>query len=160
MSEPAPLAPIIIRRGKRGKHPYHGGSWKVAYADFVTAMMAFFLVMWLLGVATAEQRAAVSEYFNNPSMTPGSATMAPPGKMGPGGASDSAITLGGAMDMSHGPGRDKHGSNKGEVNKDNQSGLASADTKAAEKALRLHVDSPGTKAAGDSRTLNFRVFAP
>ncbi len=136
MSEPDALPPIIIRRGKRGKHPYHGGSWKVAYADFVTAMMAFFLVMWLLGVATAEQRAAVSEYFNNPSMTPGSATMAPPGKMGPGGASDSAITLGGAMDRSHGPGRDKHGANKGEVNKDNQSRLASANTEAAEKALR------------------------
>jgi chemotaxis protein MotB len=97
---------IVVRRAKRQKHGHHGGAWKVAYADFVTAMMAFFLVMWLIGVGTKQQRAAISEYFKNPSMTPGNATMAPPGKMGPGGASDSAIKLGGAMDMPHGPGKD------------------------------------------------------
>ena len=101
-------APIIIRRAKRQKHGHHGGAWKVAYADFVTAMMAFFLVMWILGIGTREQRAAIAEYFNNPSMTPGNATMAPPGHMGPGGASDSAVQLGGAMDLSHGPGKDRH----------------------------------------------------
>jgi chemotaxis protein MotB len=78
----------------------------VAYADFVTAMMAFFLVMWLIGVGTKQQRAAIAEYFKNPSMAQGNATMAPPGKVGPGGASDSAIKLGGAMDMPHGPGKD------------------------------------------------------
>lgn len=103
------LQPIIIRRSRRKKHGHHGGAWKVAYADFVTAMMAFFLVMWLLGVGTTAQKAAISEYFKNPSMTPGTATVAPPGKFGPGGASDSMIQLGGAMDMSHGPGKDKHG---------------------------------------------------
>jgi chemotaxis protein MotB len=97
---------IVVRRSRRKKHAHHGGAWKVAYADFVTAMMAFFLVMWLIGVGTKQQRAAIAEYFKNPSMTPGNATMAPPGKMGPGGASDSAIKLGGAMDMSHGPGKD------------------------------------------------------
>jgi chemotaxis protein MotB len=79
----------------------------VAYADFVTAMMAFFLVMWLLGVGTRQQRAAIAEYFKNPSMAPGTATMAPPGKLGPGGASDSMIKLGGAMDIPHGPGKDR-----------------------------------------------------
>lgn len=103
------VQPIIVRRARRKKHGHHGGAWKVAYADFVTAMMAFFLVMWLLGIGTREQRAAVSEYFKNPSMTPGTATMAPPGKMGPGGASDSMITLGGAMDLPRGPGKDKRG---------------------------------------------------
>lgn len=100
---------IIIRRGKKAGHGHHGGAWKVAYADFVTAMMAFFLVMWLLGVGTREQKAAVSEYFKNPSNTPGTATMAPPGKIGPGGASDSVIKLGGGMDVSRGSGKDKHG---------------------------------------------------
>ena len=74
-----------------------GRAWKVAYADFVTAMMAFFLVMWIIGVGTRQQKAAISEYFRNPSATPGNATVAPPGKMGPGGASDSMIKLGGAM---------------------------------------------------------------
>ena len=98
--------PIIVIKKKGGHGGHHGGAWKVAYADFVTAMMAFFLVMWLIGVGTKQQRAAIAEYFKNPSMTPGNATMAPPGKMGPGGASDSAIKLGGAMDMPHGPGKD------------------------------------------------------
>ncbi len=103
------VQPIIIRKARRQKHGHHGGAWKVAYADFVTAMMAFFLVMWLIGVGTREQKAAISEYFKNPSMTPGAATMAPPGKAGPGGASDSMIQLGGAMDLPRGPGADKHG---------------------------------------------------
>jgi chemotaxis protein MotB len=98
---------IVVRRARRKKHGHHGGAWKVAYADFVTAMMAFFLVMWLIGVGSRQQRAAISEYFKNPSMTPGNASIAPPGKMGPGGASDSAIKLGGAMDMPHGPGKDR-----------------------------------------------------
>ncbi len=101
--------PIIIRRVQRRKHGYHGGAWKVAYADFVTAMMAFFLVMWLIGVGTREQKAAISEYFKNPSMTPGTATIAPPGKAGPGGASDSMIKLGGTMDLPRGPGAEKRG---------------------------------------------------
>ena len=101
MSEPRELPPIIIRRVKRKGHAHHGGAWKVAYADFVTAMMAFFLVMWLIGAGTREQRAAISEYFKNPSMTPGAATMAPPGRNGPGGASTSMIKLGGAKDLSH-----------------------------------------------------------
>jgi chemotaxis protein MotB len=101
---------IVVRRGRRTRHGHHGGAWKVAYADFVTAMMAFFLVMWLIGVGTKQQRAAIAEYFKNPSMTPGNASMAPPGKVGPGGASDSAIKLGGAMDMPHGPGKDRRAS--------------------------------------------------
>jgi chemotaxis protein MotB len=101
---------IVVRRARRRSHGHHGGAWKVAYADFVTAMMAFFLVMWLIGVGTKQQRAAIAEYFKNPSMAPGNATMAPPGKMGPGGASDSAIKLGGAMDIPHGPGQDRRAS--------------------------------------------------
>ena len=57
--------PIIIKRKKGHGHGAHGGAWKVAYADFVTAMMAFFMVMWLLG-SDDETKAAVSDYFNNP----------------------------------------------------------------------------------------------
>ncbi|PXV56018.1 chemotaxis protein MotB [Dyella jiangningensis] len=109
MSEQGDLPPIIIRRVRPRRHGHHGGAWKVAYADFVTAMMAFFLVMWLIGAGTRQQRAAISEYFKNPSMSPGTATMAPPGAMGPGGASNSMIKMGGAMDMPHGPGRDTKG---------------------------------------------------
>ncbi|HET6806931.1 MAG TPA: flagellar motor protein MotB [Frateuria sp.] len=111
-------APIIIKRVRKQAHGHHGGAWKVAYADFVTAMMAFFLVMWILGAGTREQKAAISEYFRNPSMTPGNATVAPPGRMGPGGASDAAIQLGGAMDLSHGPGKDRHNGPSAPVSKE------------------------------------------
>jgi chemotaxis protein MotB len=54
---------IIVRREEGGGHAHHGGAWKVAYADFVTAMMAFFLLMWLLGATTEKQRKALADYF-------------------------------------------------------------------------------------------------
>lgn len=56
---------IIVKRKKGGGHGAHGGAWKVAYADFVTAMMAFFLVMWLMGSDEAT-KASISNYFNHP----------------------------------------------------------------------------------------------
>jgi chemotaxis protein MotB len=70
----------------------------VAYADFVTAMMAFFMVMWLVNAMTKEQRAAMFDYFHNPSMEEGHSVKAAPGQAGPGGASTSVINLGGGLD--------------------------------------------------------------
>ncbi len=65
MAGPGENAPIIIKRKKVvGGHGHHGGAWKVAYADFVTAMMAFFLLMWLLGATTEKQRKSIADYFN------------------------------------------------------------------------------------------------
>lgn len=58
--------PIIIKKRKGHGHGHHGGSWKVALADFMTAMMAFFLLMWLLGSTTKEERQAISGYFQDP----------------------------------------------------------------------------------------------
>jgi len=58
------LAPIIIKKVVKGGHGHHGGAWKVAYADFVTAMMAFFLLMWLLNATTEDQKQGISEYFS------------------------------------------------------------------------------------------------
>jgi len=55
--------PIIVKKRKKKHDAAHGGAWKVAYADFVTAMMAFFLVMWLLAMVAPEKRAVMSEYF-------------------------------------------------------------------------------------------------
>lgn len=109
MSDESSQPIIIVRKVKRAHGGHHGGSWKVAYADFVTAMMAFFLVMWILGVSTSEQRAAISAYFQNPSATPGTATMAPPGKVGPGGASDAVIDMGGGMNRPHSPDQNQNG---------------------------------------------------
>lgn len=58
-------APVIIKRKKIVKADgHHGGAWKVAYADFVTAMMAFFMLMWLLNATTEKQRKGIADYFN------------------------------------------------------------------------------------------------
>src|SRR6201985_2623841 len=55
---------VIIKRVKKGGHGgHHGGAWKVAYADFVTAMMAFFLLMWLINTTTPEQKRGIADYF-------------------------------------------------------------------------------------------------
>jgi len=60
------LPPIVVKRVKKAAHAAHGGVWKIAYADFVTAMMAFFLLMWVLGSTTSGDLAGISSYFQNP----------------------------------------------------------------------------------------------
>src|SRR3954470_23585146 len=61
------LQPIIIKRIKKGGHGgHHGGAWKIAYADFVTAMMAFFLLMWLLGSTAQGDLKGIADYFQSP----------------------------------------------------------------------------------------------
>ncbi|AKU20370.1 flagellar motor protein MotB [Massilia sp. NR 4-1] len=60
------MRPIIVKRIKKGGGGHHGGAWKIAYADFVTAMMAFFLLMWLLGSTTKGDLNGISEYFKTP----------------------------------------------------------------------------------------------
>ena len=60
-----PEAPVIIKKVvKGGGHGHHGGSWKIAYADFVTAMMAFFMLLWLLANTTEEQKNGIADYFS------------------------------------------------------------------------------------------------
>ena len=83
--------PIIVKKIRKGGHGHHGGSWKVAYADFVTAMMAFFLLMWLMGGTSHLVREGISDWFKNPT-----------GPQGPGGASTSMIKMGGAMEIPRG----------------------------------------------------------
>ena len=57
--------PVIIKKVKKGGHGgHHGGAWKVAYADFVTAMMAFFLLLWLLNATTEDQKKGIADYFS------------------------------------------------------------------------------------------------
>jgi len=62
----APPRIVVVRRIKKGGHAHHGGAWKVAYADFVTAMMAFFLLMWLLASTEAGDRVQIANYFKRP----------------------------------------------------------------------------------------------
>src|ERR1700728_1660704 len=99
MNAPQSERPIlIVKRPKKAGAAHHGGAWKVAYADFVTAMMAFFMVMWLIASVSKEERAAIFDYFKNPSMQQGKSPRASMGQMGPGGASTSVINLRGALD--------------------------------------------------------------
>jgi chemotaxis protein MotB len=90
--------PIIVKKiFKGGGH--HGGAWKIAFADFATAMMAFFMLLWIMASTTKDQKAAISLYFKNPSAFEGAST-APSQAQGEGsGASPSLISFDGAVDM-------------------------------------------------------------
>jgi chemotaxis protein MotB len=70
---------IIIKKAKGHGGGHHGGAWKVAYADFVTAMMALFLVLWLLGASNSNQKAVVAQYFREPGVFTGSRGIIPKG---------------------------------------------------------------------------------
>jgi chemotaxis protein MotB len=86
------VRPIIVKKIKKTAGGHHGGAWKIAYADFVTAMMAFFLLMWLLGSTSKAQKEGISDYFKTPLMvalTGGTAV----------GASDTLIKNGGGADF-------------------------------------------------------------
>lgn len=61
--------PIIIKKVKKAGHAHHGGAWKIAYADFVTAMMAFFLLLWLISMTTPEQKEGLANYFAPPNVS-------------------------------------------------------------------------------------------
>jgi chemotaxis protein MotB len=119
------LQPIIIKRVKKAGHGAHGGAWKIAYADFVTAMMAFFLLMWLLGSTTEGDKKGISDFFSSPlkvSLGGGS------------GSGDSAHVLkGGGQDLSRTDGQVKKGDIEGKRSTINLLALK-ADLRAAEKA--------------------------
>ena len=103
------LQPIIIKRVKKGGHAAHGGAWKIAYADFVTAMMAFFLLMWLLGSTSEGDKKGISDYFSAPmkvSLMGGSGA----------GASSSVIT-GGGSDLTQQSGQSRRGDGSDPVSK-------------------------------------------
>ena len=96
------LQPIIIKKIKKGGHGHHGGAWKIAYADFVTAMMAFFLLMWLLGSTTKGDLRGIADYFN----TPLQVAMAG----GSGSGDSSSVLRGGGEDLTRTVGQVKRGS--------------------------------------------------
>lgn len=84
--------PIIIKRVKKNAHGFHGGSWKVAFADFATAMMAFFLLLWLMGNTSEDEKEAISGYFNDPAGIQDK-TGSSPSIIGEGGANVGVIEL-------------------------------------------------------------------
>jgi chemotaxis protein MotB len=95
------LRPIIVKKIKKGGGGHHGGAWKIAYADFVTAMMAFFLLMWLLGSTTEGDNKGIADFFNAPlkvSLLGGS-----------GSGDSSSVVRGGGADLSRSTGQVKDG---------------------------------------------------
>jgi chemotaxis protein MotB len=95
------LQPIIVKKIKKGGHGAHGGAWKIAYADFVTAMMAFFLLMWLLGSTTEGDKKGIADYFASPMK------VALSGGAGSGDASH--VIKGGGEDLTRSGGQIKRG---------------------------------------------------
>lgn len=95
--------PIIVKRIKKSAHGHHGGAWKIAYADFVTAMMAFFLLMWLLGSTAKGDLQGISDYFK----TPLAVAMAG----GSGSGDSSSVIKGGGQDLTRQNGQVKRGDN-------------------------------------------------
>ena len=103
MSADKKIQPIIVKKIKKGGHGHHGGAWKIAYADFVTAMMAFFLLMWLLGSTTKGDLKGISDVFN----TPLKVAMAG----GSGSGDSTSIIDGGGQDLTRSVGQIKRGDN-------------------------------------------------
>jgi chemotaxis protein MotB len=114
------LRPIIVKRIKKTAGGHHGGAWKIAYADFVTAMMAFFLLMWLLGSTAKGDMNGISEFFK----TPLKVAMAG----GSGSGDSSSIIKGGGKDLTRRDGQTKKG--------DMDSPKKAMDMKAAKAALQ------------------------
>ncbi|OWY40555.1 flagellar motor protein MotB [Xenophilus sp. AP218F] len=119
--------PIIVKRIKKGGHGHHGGAWKIAYADFVTAMMAFFLLMWLLGSASQGTLNGIAEYFKTP------LKVALAGGAGAGDAT--SVIKGGGNDLTKQAGQvNKAGAEKDEV-------LRKAKEKASLSQLQQKIES-------------------
>jgi chemotaxis protein MotB len=122
--------PIIVKRIKKGGHGHHGGAWKIAYADFVTAMMAFFLLMWLLGSTTKGDMEGIAQYFK----TPLKVAMAG----GSGAGESNSILQGGGQDLTRRNGNVKRGeSQPDKKNYDMKSARAMVQHEEAERLAAL-----------------------
>ncbi len=120
------IQPIIVKRIKKGGHGHHGGAWKIAYADFVTAMMAFFLLMWLLGSTTSGDLQGIANYFQSPLQ------VALSGGSGSGDASH--VIKGGGRDLTRSSGQVKNGENEIERKRVNLA-AAKAEQRRRERAM-------------------------
>ena len=122
------LQPIIIKRIKKGGHAAHGGAWKIAYADFVTAMMAFFLLMWLLGSTTEGDKKGIADYFASPlkvALLGG----------GHGSGDSSHVIKGGGQDLTRSTGQVKNGDVRAERKTINLQALKAEQIRAEHAAL-------------------------
>jgi chemotaxis protein MotB len=121
---------IVIKRIKKGGHGHHGGVWKIAYADFVTAMMAFFLLMWLLGSTTKGDLKGIADYFASPLQI---------AMMGGSGAGDAnSVIQGGGTSLTEQTGQIKRGDTEDQKRKRRQQ--RAREERARMEDLKLKVD--------------------
>jgi chemotaxis protein MotB len=130
MSSEKAKSTIVIKKIKKGGHGHHGGAWKIAYADFVTAMMAFFLLMWLLGSTTKGDLKGISDYFQSPLQ------VAMSGGSGAGDAN--SLIQGGGPSLTDAPGQVKRGDTEAEKKRRAQ--------ERAERAKRERIQMEALKA--------------
>ena len=135
--------PIVIKRIKKGGHAAHGGAWKIAYADFVTAMMAFFLLMWLLGSTAKGDLNGIAEYFKTP------LKVAMQG--GSGSGDSSSVIKGGGTDISRKAGQVKKGETQAEKKSYNLKAaqaelerIEAANLKQLKKRMEMAIDANPT----------------
>lgn len=121
--------PIIVKKIKKGGHGHHGGAWKVAFADFATAMMAFFLLLWLLATASPEQQKAIAGFFDAEAQI---------GVGEGGGFSDSMIDLGGTGDTSKGSeGEDWESGGSGDSSENDSDGSGQSSQEMEQEAKHM-----------------------
>ncbi|MDP1645980.1 MAG: flagellar motor protein MotB [Thiobacillus sp.] len=136
-------APIIVKRIKKVAGGHHGGAWKIAYADFVTAMMAFFLLMWLLGSTTKGELEGIADYFKTP------LKVAMQG--GSGSGDSSSVIKGGGADLTRKSGQIKRGDTQAEKKSYNLKAaqaelerIEAANLKQLKKRLEMAIDANPT----------------
>ncbi len=129
----AKAQPIVIKRVKKVVGGGHGAAWKIAYADFVTAMMAFFLLMWLLGSSTKAQLAGISQYFQQP------LKVALEG--GPGAGSATSVIQGGGTDLTRTVGQVRNGATPGHVVRPNATVVVHTQVVRAEQIDRANLEA-------------------
>ena len=139
---------IVVRRIKKGHQGHHGGAWKIAYADFVTAMMAFFLLMWLLGSTSKGELNGIAEYFNTPMKV---------SMMGGSGSGDSSSVLqGGGTDLTRANGQVKRGDIEAKKRTINLQALKADFAKAEAERMKKLMTSVETMLESDPRLKPFR----
>ena len=142
------VQPIIIKRIKKGGHAAHGGAWKIAYADFVTAMMAFFLLMWLLGSTTEGDKKGIADYFNSPLKV---------AMFGGSGAGDAtSILKGGGNNLSESTGQMKKGKTETADEKLRKKAMKAEQLRAEAERLRALKQKVEEVIANDERLAKFK----
>ncbi|MFN0184118.1 MAG: flagellar motor protein MotB [Aquabacterium sp.] len=141
------LQPIIVKRIKKGGHAAHGGAWKIAYVDFVTAMMAFFLLMWLLGSTTEGDKKGIADYFQSPLKI---------AMLGGSGSGDSSHVLrGGGQDLSRSGGQVKRGDVQAPQEHVNLQALRAEQVRAEATRLRALQEQMESELANNAKTSQY-----